>query len=384
MKKLFGLLTVLFLVGCRAAVESTAVPTSIPPTTEALAEAETVPTQTAVSPTPTDAPEPTVIPPTPEQPTRRPSPQPPAAPPPPTPEPPAPAVPDLVWLPYGTGNFGQPVLMLENEQLLPQELPVEVEIFFDYEDGWLAYGSSFWEPTANQQSVTNFHMLNFATGEAEKWAEQVGRAAITPQIMMDGPPSVAVAIHNGQSFDLVLMRGFENQTVLVEDIDPFFAWSPNGSQIAYLRDNELFVTDAATDAGTPAIASNVYASSGWIGDAPLWLGDSGYLLFADLPFTIVAADGSQTVVPVAEDGSALPAERPFAMLYSPSTNQLVVENEGMFGTSVSIFQFGDQFETAVRIEQIDDAQIVGLVDNDESLILNISGEPTILPLTPQN
>ncbi|GJM41229.1 MAG: hypothetical protein DHS20C20_15110 [Ardenticatenaceae bacterium] len=383
MKRWLWVLTAIFLFGCRAV----AAPTAVSPTTfpeEAVAEAESAPTETAVLPQPTDTPAPTNIPPTPEQPTRRPSPQPPEQPPTPTPEPPAPEVPSLVWLPYGTGNYGQPVLMMENDALAPQPIPVEVEIFFDYDKGWLAYGSYFWEPTANQQSVTDLHMYNFATGEDALWAEQVGRAAVTPLTMMDGPPSVAVAIHNGQSFDLVLIRGHENQTVLVEDIDPFFSWSPDGSQIAYLRDNNLFVTEVATDSGLPSIAASVYANSGWIGDAPLWLGDTGYLLYADLPFTVVSQDGSQTIVPVMEDGTPLPAGRPFAMRYSEFANQLIAENEGMFGTSVSIYQFGDGFETAELIEQFDDSQIAGWHEEGESIILIIGGEPTILPLTPQN
>ncbi|WP_420642851.1 DPP IV N-terminal domain-containing protein [Candidatus Leptofilum sp.] len=377
MKRVLWLLVALFLLGCGRTARPTAVPTPAP-TAAADAAAEVVPTATAVPPQPTDIPLPATIPPTPMPPT--PEPEPPTA----TPVPLTPDVPDLVWLPYGSGNFGQPVLMLEEGEVAPQPLPVEVEIFFGYDKGWLAYGGTFWEPTANQQSVTNLHLYNFASGEDEIWAEQVGRAAATPLTMMDGPPSVAVAIHNGQSFDLVLMRGPENQTVLVEDIEPYFSWSPDGTQIAYLRDNNLFITDAAGDSGNAHVANGVYASSGWIGDAPLWLGDSGYLLYADAPFGIVAADGSETIVPTTNNGEPLPPVRPFTMLYSQTTNQLIAESEGMFGPSVTIYQFGDAFGTAEIIQQFDDAQLAGWYEADESVILVTGGEPIILPLTPQN
>jgi hypothetical protein len=380
MKRFSWLMVALLLVGCGRETVSTAVPDTNLPPSEAVAEAEVVPTDDVAPVLPTTTSLPTVVPSPPSPPTPWPT----IVAPTPTNEPTLPDVPALVWLPYATGNFGQPVLMLDNETVTPQTLPVEVEIFFDYNAGWLAYGSYFWEPTADQQSVTDLHLYNFATGEDAVWAEQVGRAALTPLEMVAGPPSVAVAIHNGKGFDLILVRGPENRTVLVEDIDPYFSWSPDGSQIAYLRDNELFVTSVAAESGSPPIASGVYVGSGWIGDAPLWLGDSGYLLYADAPFAIVVADGSESIVPTAVDGTPLPGGRTFAMLYAASTHQLIAESEWMFGTSVAVYQLGEGFTTAVLTKQIDDAQLVGWNELDESVIIVSGGEPMVLPLTPQD
>lgn len=386
MNKFCWLLLVLLLVACGRETPPPA--TAVLPTisrTETLAAPEPLPTNTAVPAQPTSTLRPTTIPPTPQsRPTRPPVTLPTATPlSTETAVPEAANVPELVWLPYASASLGQPVLMLEDGEMARQALPVTVAIYFDYQDGWLAYGSYFWQATADQKAVTDLHLYNFATGEDTVWAEQVGRAVITPMQMLDGPPAVAVAIHNGQSFDLVLVRGPENRTVLVEDIDPFFSWSPDGRLLAYLRNNELFVTDAAGDSGNPPIASDVYATTGWIGDAPLWLGDTGYLLYADAPFTIVAADGSETIVPTAEDGSVLGGGRPFAMLYAPTTNQLITETEGMFGPGAAIYQLSTDFVTAELVQQFDDAQLVGWYNAGESVILNISGEPTILPLTPQ-
>ena len=382
MKKLLWIwlaLAAVLLVSCQATESSeaeTAV-TAEPATDEAVAEAESVPTDTAE---PTGTPLPTPLPPTAtSMPTAVPTPTSTTVPP--------PAVPSLVWLPYATGNFGQPVLVQEDSELIYRTLPVDVEIFFDYEpeSGWLAYGSKFWGATANQQSVTDLHIYNFATGTDQVWAEgNIGRAAISPVNDVSGQPNVAIAWHNGRGFDLVVKLGLDNNIPLVEDVDPYFSWSPDGSQIAYLRDNELFVTSAAGDSGNPAVASGVYQNSGWIGDAPLWLDDSGYLLYAYAPFIIVAADGSETILPLGEDGSPLEGPRPFAMLYSPTTNQLIAESEGMFGSSVTVYQFDDGFGTAVLVDQIDDAQLAGWYEKGKSVVIISGGEATVLPLTPQN
>ena len=275
--------------------------------------------------------------------------------------------------------------MLEDDNVVYREIPVEVDIFFGYAAGWLAYGSYFWEPTADQQSVTDLYIYNFATDTDQLWADgRIGRAALSPVNEISGQPTVAVAVSDGSDFDLVVMLGPDNSVPLVEGMDPYFSWSPDGSQIAYLRDHDLFITSAAGVSGDPPIASDVYRSGQWIGDAPLWLGSSGYLLYAETPFVIAAADGSGTFVPTAENGTPLEGPRPLAMLYSSTTNQLIAEIYGMFGSNLAIYQFGDGFKTAELTQQIDDAQLAGWYEENESIIIVSSdGEATVLPLTPQ-
>ncbi len=376
MKKLYWFVLLGLLLGCGEEASPTA--TAVPPSTqlpneEAVAEAEVAPTETAVPPDPTETP----IPPTP-LPTET------AVPPTDTAPPAAPDVPDLVWLPYATGNFGQPVLMMEDDEVALQPLPVDVEIFFDYEAGWLAYGSAFWEPTTTGDSVTDLRIYDFATEQDVLWAERVGRAELSPVNAVTNPPRVAVAQHRADGFDLLILLGPDSSIPLAQNIDPYFSWSPDGDEIAYLRGDELFITRAVGgDASRAPIASGLYSDSNWLGDAPVWLGSSGYMLFADAPFTVVATDGSETIVPTTVAGEALQGPRPYAMLYSPTMNQLIAESEGMFGPSVVVYQLGDGFETAELVQQIDDAQLAGWYEENESVIIVSSGEPTILPLTPQ-
>jgi hypothetical protein len=375
----FGLGIMLLLGSCRAKAETTATQSPIADTVSEAEieaeEAENVPTDTAVPPTNTPAP-PTQIPATVPPPATT------------TPHPTStatvapPNVPELVWLPYASGNYGQPVLMLQNGVLSQQELPVDAEIYFDYAAGWLAYGSTFWEATGNQDAVTDLHIYSFVTETDQLWAEQIGRAIISPASSSQ-QLEVAVAVHNGQSFDLIIMSSSDDAVPLVTDIDPFFSWSPDGSQIAYLRDGDLFITSATANSNTPPIARGIYQNSNWIGDAPIWLGDSGYLLLAETPFIVVAADGSETIVPLDANGNSLDGQRPFTMLYSPTYNQLIAELEGTFGSNVTVYQLGEDFETAVPIQQITDAQLAGWYKEGESVIVVSGGEATVLPLMAQ-
>jgi len=368
-----GLGMMLLLGSCRAKAETVATEPSVADTvSEAeseVEEAESVPTDTAVpQPSSTPAP-PTQIPAT--------LPPPATA----TPLPTPPNVPELIWLPYASGNYGEPVLMLQNGTLSQQELPVDAEIHFDYGAGWLAYGSKFWQAADNQDAVTNLHIYSFATETDQLWAEQIGRAAISPASSSQ-QLEVAVAVHNGQSYDLIVMSSPDNAIPLITDIDPFFSWSPDGRQIAYLRDGDLFITSRTGDSGNPPIARGIYQNSSWIGDAPLWLGDSGYLLLAETPFIVVAADGSETIVPLDVDGNSLNGQRPFTMLYAPTHNQLIAESEGTFGSNVTVYQLGDGFKTAVPVQQITDAQLAGWYEEGESVIVVSGGEAVILSLEP--
>lgn len=365
MKKVYWLILMGLLLGCGGEAAPTAVRTQ-PPTVET--EAEVIPTETAIPPEPTSTPIPPTATAVPATETATPAP---------------PDVPTFVWLPYATGNYGQPVLMLEDGELVQQPMPVEVEIFFDYEAGWLAYGSEFWGATDNQQSVTNLHVYDFATETDEQWAEgNIGRAAISPASSGTEPLRAAVAVHQGQGFSLFIFSLPRSSFPLIDDIDPYFSWSPDGSQIAYLRDGDLFVTSSTIDSGNPPVASGVYQNSQWIGDAPLWLGDSGYLLYADVPFTIVATDGSETIVPVSGNDVSLDKGRPLTMLYSSTHNQLIAETEGMFGAGVVVYQLSEDFATAVISQQIADAQLAGWYEEGDSLTLVSGGLPMILPLTP--
>lgn len=287
-------------------------------------------------------------------------------------------VPELVWLPYGSGSYGNPVLTVQDGEIVYEEEPDAIEIFFDYAQGRIAFGMEFWYTADNGlDAVTDLWVYDYAVGESERWLEgNVGRAEWSPEADV-----LAVALHNGTGFDLALMNGPQDWVVLNKDIDPFYSWSPDGEEIAFVRDGELFVT-TLDGAESASLTSDTYKQSGWVGDAPLWLQDYGLLAYADFPVTFVSLDGVERYEPIAADGDVMDVnKRPFQMLWSDSQQQLIMQYEGMFGSSVQIFQFADDIYTVNEVFDLGEGnEIVGWYENDESIIILQNGEPQIYSL----
>lgn len=288
-------------------------------------------------------------------------------------------VPDLVWLPYGSGSYGNPVLTVQDGEIVYEEEPAAIEAFFDYADGRIAYGAEFWYAAENgSDAVTDLWVYDYATGESEQWLDgNVARADWSPV----DTEVLAVAHHNGTTFDLVLMLGPEDWIVLNEDISPFYAWSPNGEQIAFVREGELIVTELDGTESAP-LASSVYEESGWVGDAPLWLPDEGLLSYADFPMTFVPLDGEEAYEPIGVNGEVMDVnKRPFQMLWSSSQHQLIMQYQAMFGPGVQIFQFAEDMTTVTEVFDLGEGtEVVGWYEIDEQVIILQNGEPQIYSL----
>ena len=290
-------------------------------------------------------------------------------------------VPELVWLPYSGGSYGNPVLTVQDGEIIYEEEPDAIEAFFDYDDGRIAYGTEFWYPAENGvDAVTDLWVYDYAVDSTQLWLDgNVARAAWSPT-----EDVLAVALHNGTSFDLALMSGPEDWVILNKDIDPFYSWSPDGNQIAFVRDGELFVT-TLDGTESPSLADEMYEESSWVGDEPLWLLDYGLLAYADFPVTFVSLDGVELYEPIADNGDALDVnKRPFQMLWSDSQRQLIMQYEGMFGPSLQIFQFAEDIYTVTQVFDLGEGnELVDWYKSDESIIILKNGEPKIYSLVTQ-
>ncbi len=289
------------------------------------------------------------------------------------------SVPDLVWLPYSSGSYGNPVLTLQDGEIVYEDEPDAIEAFFDYADGRMAFGMEFWYAADNGlDAVTDLWIYDYAIGESELWLDgNVGRAAWSP-----AQDTLAVALHNGTVFDLVLMSGPDDWVILNKDIDPFYSWSPDGEQIAFVRDGELFIT-SLDGQESYSLTNDMYQESSWVGDAPLWLSTYGLLAYADFPVTFVSLDGVEVYEPISAEGDVMDVDkRPFQMLWSSSQQQLIMQYEGMFGPSLQIFQFAEDIYTITEVFDLGEGyELVDWYEEGESIIILQNGEPQIYSLS---
>lgn len=354
----------------QTAVEPTApsaTATPVPPTAAPTDTAVPEPTATAVPPT--DTPEPTAAP------TEEPVADEPAD------------VPELVWLPYSYGSYGEPILTMNDGIVAYAPEPTPIEVFFDYSpvSGQIAYGSLFFYGAANEQdSVTDLWVYDYATGTNTQWLEgEVGRAAWAPVANENGQPQLAVAIHNGETFDLHLMTAPFESEIIREDIQPYFSWSPDGQRMAYVVE-EGWLMESPAYAGPRvevAMPEPVYQDGGWVGDAPVWDNERFYLIYADNPFTFADLQTGEIFTPVQLDGTPLQETRPTKMLWAVELRHLVTQVED-FSQNVQIYLLSEDLSTVLDIYFLENSHLVGWYEEGESIIvLDINQEPQIWSLS---
>ena len=362
MKRIW-LLTLLWLVACggTAAPEPTPPPAPLP--TQAVAE-------TAVPPT--------------------------AEPIPPTAAPSKTDVPTGFWVPFSMGTFGNPVPILRAGEMTyePDPIPMGIQIFFDYDPigGQIAYASLFWQGVGENgtAAVTNLMVYDYTLENAVQWlADGVGRAAWSPVAAEDGRVPLVVALHNGRTYDLALVMGPDEVEIWVEDIDPYLAWSPDGQQMAFVRDGTLLTVPLpSVGGGEQAWASDVYLAEGWVGDAPVWDLANNLLIYADkpaqaglAPFVVVALDTGAVIRPIMPAGEVAP--RPTKLLWAAGLGQLVAQEEGITGQTVRVYQLSADWQTVESSYTAPNTVLLGWYTAEESLWVmdEFTGELGIRPLT---
>ena len=286
--------------------------------------------------------------------------------------------PTLFYIPFSFGNFGEPILSLQDGSVTYTESPIEIETFFEYDPigGQILYGSRFWEPAENNtDSVTDLLVYSYQTERAETiYDGNVGRAAWAIPSAADqaDPPGVrfVVALHNGVDFDLILYEdGGERE--IDEAISPFFSYHAESDQVAYVKDEQLFVADLAGREIEETMATGVYAESGWVGDAPTWGTDElgQFLIYADNPISIVRLGRSApSFSPTNLDQSPLEEFRPLQMLWSASLNQLIVVEDG-FGQSVRVYLLAEDLSFVEDSYLLESVELAGWYQDDRSILV---------------
>ena len=215
--------------------------------------------------------------------------------------------PQNLFIEYGFGDYGAPVLLERGDELIFQELPplLSMEVFFDYSPlhGLMAFGQVFWSAAGDTtSSVTDLWVYDFETDQLSQWfSGNVGRAAWSSDPTQ--PPTLIVAAHNGETFDLVLAQDENATLTVVEDISPYFSWAPGQSRVAYVKDGRLETINPLTQVRQVTNATAVY-EEGWIGDAPVWDLDNDALIFAENPIVVAfrsIAGGSFRKSPAFQD-----------------------------------------------------------------------------------
>lgn len=277
-------------------------------------------------------------------------------------------IPELVWLPYGEGaRENQRVLVISSGEVSIPLSPVEIAMYWDYgrASGRLAYSSRFWAPEGSSPvSSSDLWVYDYRSAERRQWlAANVVRAQWSPAVNAVDERLAAVLFNpTSLRYELALVNGAEQVSLISNCASPHFAWSPDGKKIAFVVDASLGLSGAVVcpgtyvadfEANTVKQVSEFGAQplgSGWIGDKPVWIPENNALVYADAPFWVVPLDGSPAFVPQDAQG-APPSEllRPTTLLWSPAFRQLVGETTSSADLQgVWVYQLSDDLRQIVQ------------------------------------
>jgi Tol biopolymer transport system component len=267
--------------------------------------------------------------------------------------------PSLVWLPlFHSSEFHEnKVLTVRDGQGAFEPSPIEIGLFWDYSavSGRIAFASHFWEAGSDgKTSVSDLWVYDYDTGKSEMWwGDHVVRAAFSPVIDPNiSKPYLAVVLEDDS---LALFTGPNEFKTLSSDFSGYFSWSPDGRQLAYMKDSGLFILsihDGQTKQLTKALNNNI-DGMGWSGDKPIWAAEDQAIIYTKSPFEIARLDDSEAFTPRTADGELPEGERANTMLWSPEKRILVVEIEEMDLSRVWIYELSPDLKTIITSDSFE-------------------------------
>jgi hypothetical protein len=277
----------------------------------------------------------------------------------PTPTPAASKFPSLVWLPlfHSSVDHDDKVLTIRDGQGAFEPSPLDIGLLWDYTPltGRIAFGSHFWQAgTDRKTSVSDLWVYDYDSGKSEMWwGDHVVRAAFSPVVDPNTSKQfLAVGLEDGT---LALFTGPNEFRILSSEFSKSFSWSPDGGQLAYMKEGGLFIVsinDGQTKQLTKAIHNNINGM-GWYGDKPLWIPEYQSMVYTKSPFEIVRLDDSEAFTPRTTDGQLPEGEHADTMLWSAEKRMLVVETQDMNFTRVAIYELSPDLKTIVTSDSFE-------------------------------
>lgn len=146
-----------------------------------------------------------------------------------------------------------------------------------------------------------------------------------------GVQPLAVLFDDG---DLVITSSPTTAFTISEQIK-FFSWSPLGDQIAYVKNNSLFLH--SLNIGQPRkLAEKVTRK-------PVWALEQQAIIFSGPYIHIATLDGMGTFAPTIPNGKPLSGEKATSYLWNPDTYTLLVRDEFAICTTPYCHDIADRY-----------------------------------------
>jgi hypothetical protein len=236
----------------------------------------------------------------------------------------------LIWLPMQniSSFFDDGIPVIKNGFLKYYPLPDNATRLWDYD--WktdtLAYSDVREDITSCSDIVTwNLRIHNYQDNSDYLIMDRVSNAKWSPDVYPGtNEHLLAVEICRRQLIVFPLEK-LEEKTIISENADPWFTWSPDSKWISYVTDTNLVIIPSK--GGQENIISTNIPWGGSVFDTDIWLKGHNVIILTGNPFQFINLETSESFIPTDLQGNPPEEFRGYKYLWNDKSHTLVSYGE---------------------------------------------------------
>jgi hypothetical protein len=236
----------------------------------------------------------------------------------------------LIWLPMQniSSFFDDGIPVIKNGFLKYYPLPDNATRLWDYD--WktdtLAYSDVREDITSCSDIVTwNLRIHNYQDNSDYLIMDRVSNAKWSPDVY-PGTNEHLLAVEICRRKLIVFpLENLEEKTIISENADPWFTWSPDSKWISYVTDTNLVIIPSK--GGQENIISTNIPWGGSVFDTDIWLKGHNVIILTGNPFQFINLETSESFIPTDLQGNPPEEFRGYKYLWNDKSHTLVSYGE---------------------------------------------------------
>jgi len=255
--------------------------------------------------------------------------------------------------------FREGIPVINNGYLKYYPLPGNSKYLWDYD--WktdaLAYSKVSEDITSCEDIVTgDLHIHDYRKNSDYFVMGRVSSAKWSPAVYPGTNEHLLAVEVCRRQLAVFTLENPDQVTVVSENADPWFTWSPDGMWIAYVNDTNLIVVPSK--GGPEKVIRKDIPWGGSVFDEDTWIKGHNVLLLAGNPVLFVDLDSLESFVPADRQGKSPQDFRGMKFLWDDETHTLIVFGETPSGDRKKfIFALSEDLHTIVEVHRIEPGSV---------------------------
>jgi len=287
----------------------------------------------------------------------------------------------LIWLSIRSVRsfFNDGIPVIKNGYLQYLSIPNESTVLWDYD--WktdaIAYSRDK-EDTSSCKGIGTYDLIiyNYQDKSDTYIMNHVSNAKWSPVGYPGTNEHLLAVIVCRQQLVILSLESPEQRTIISENADPWFTWSPDGLWIAYVNDSKLIIVPSK--GGPERIINNEIPWGLSLFDEDIWLTGHNIMILAGKPMLFVDIDSSESYTPSHYQGKPYDDYRANKFLWDDKTHKLIVFGMREGGDRIIyIYTLSEDLRMIIDEHKVESTYIIN--DNYPSTLVGwwITGESFI-------